>query len=252
MKVPLQLRTCAVGFKDTRARRWQGFSASEQPTCFVICVRFICPQNNFTAFLQLLPVLVLILISVFTQMMATNPPYSLFYKPWVRHRGSLELPSFIFFFLCVYCYWVTPLYAGISGPWGWWCPGKRSTWASLITLTNGLKRNTRERRWTSWRRRSRATTSSTCRTAAGRRSSRVSQRSLRVFTSPHTGISGTAILNVLQIIYLSSYICPPAFISPCIFLESDQDNDNLWAPCTPYSIITPLSGGKCLLVAWQL
>ncbi|TKS83017.1 DnaJ -like protein subfamily B member 14 [Collichthys lucidus] len=34
-----------------------------------------------TAFLQLLPVLVLILISVFTQMMATNPPYSLFYKP---------------------------------------------------------------------------------------------------------------------------------------------------------------------------
>ncbi|MEQ2165408.1 hypothetical protein GOODEAATRI_016534 [Goodea atripinnis] len=30
---------------------------------------------------QLLPVLVLILISVFTQMMATNPPYSLFYKP---------------------------------------------------------------------------------------------------------------------------------------------------------------------------
>ncbi|XP_056449782.1 dnaJ homolog subfamily C member 18-like [Gadus chalcogrammus] len=38
-------------------------------------------QNTFTAFLQLLPVLVLILISVFTQMMATNPPYSLFYKP---------------------------------------------------------------------------------------------------------------------------------------------------------------------------
>ncbi|XP_048022100.1 dnaJ homolog subfamily C member 18 isoform X2 [Chanodichthys erythropterus] len=38
-------------------------------------------QNNFTALLQLLPVLVLILISVFTQLMATNPPYSLFYKP---------------------------------------------------------------------------------------------------------------------------------------------------------------------------
>ncbi|XP_023654023.1 dnaJ homolog subfamily C member 18-like [Paramormyrops kingsleyae] len=38
-------------------------------------------QNTFTAFLQLLPVLVLILISVFTQLMATNPPYSLFYKP---------------------------------------------------------------------------------------------------------------------------------------------------------------------------
>lgn len=38
-------------------------------------------QNTFTALLQLLPVLVLILISVFTQMMASTPPYSLFYKP---------------------------------------------------------------------------------------------------------------------------------------------------------------------------
>ncbi|XP_036823486.1 dnaJ homolog subfamily B member 14 isoform X3 [Oncorhynchus mykiss] len=38
-------------------------------------------QNTFTAFLQLLPVLVLILISVVTQLMATNPPYGLFYKP---------------------------------------------------------------------------------------------------------------------------------------------------------------------------
>lgn len=38
-------------------------------------------KNNFTPLLQLLPVLVLIVISVFTQLMATNPPYSLFYKP---------------------------------------------------------------------------------------------------------------------------------------------------------------------------
>ncbi|XP_060941520.1 dnaJ homolog subfamily C member 18 [Limanda limanda] len=38
-------------------------------------------QNTFTALLQLLPVLVLILISVFTQMMASTPPFSLFYKP---------------------------------------------------------------------------------------------------------------------------------------------------------------------------
>ncbi|KAA0720199.1 DnaJ -like protein subfamily C member 18 [Triplophysa tibetana] len=52
-------------------------------------------QNNFTALLQLLPVLVLILISVFTQLMATNPPYSLSYKPSMglvvsretQHRG---------------------------------------------------------------------------------------------------------------------------------------------------------------------
>ncbi|KAJ8405439.1 hypothetical protein AAFF_G00319120 [Aldrovandia affinis] len=38
-------------------------------------------QNTFTAFLQLVPVLVLILTSVVTQLMHTNPPYSLFYKP---------------------------------------------------------------------------------------------------------------------------------------------------------------------------
>lgn len=59
-----------------------------QPTCsirlFIIIAGFIFPQNTFTALLQLLPVLMLILISVFTQMMATNPPYSLFYKPWAE------------------------------------------------------------------------------------------------------------------------------------------------------------------------
>ncbi|XP_076024618.1 dnaJ homolog subfamily C member 18 isoform X1 [Genypterus blacodes] len=47
-------------------------------------------QNTFTALLQLLPVLVLILISVFTQMMATNPPYSLFYKPAMGLVVSME------------------------------------------------------------------------------------------------------------------------------------------------------------------
>lgn len=47
----------------------------------LILIYCLCFQNTFTAFLQLLPVLVLILISVVTQMMATNPPYSIFYKP---------------------------------------------------------------------------------------------------------------------------------------------------------------------------
>ncbi|KAJ8266141.1 hypothetical protein GJAV_G00126380 [Gymnothorax javanicus] len=47
-------------------------------------------QNTFTAFLQLLPVLVLILISVVTQLMATNPPYSLFYKPSLGLTVSRE------------------------------------------------------------------------------------------------------------------------------------------------------------------
>lgn len=57
-------------------------------------------QNSFTAFLQLLPVLVLILISVFTQLMASNPPYSLFYKPAMglvvsRDTQNLGVPYYV-------------------------------------------------------------------------------------------------------------------------------------------------------------
>ncbi|KAJ8348832.1 hypothetical protein SKAU_G00274210 [Synaphobranchus kaupii] len=57
-------------------------------------------QNTFTAFLQLLPVLVLILISVLTQLMATNPPYSLFYKPSMglvvsRETQNMGVPYYV-------------------------------------------------------------------------------------------------------------------------------------------------------------
>lgn len=57
-------------------------------------------QNTFTPFLQLLPVLVLILISVVTQMMATNPPYSLFYKPSIglvvsRETQHMGVPYYV-------------------------------------------------------------------------------------------------------------------------------------------------------------
>ncbi|XP_006632018.2 dnaJ homolog subfamily C member 18 [Lepisosteus oculatus] len=57
-------------------------------------------QNTFTAFLQLLPVLVLILISVVTQLMASNPPYSLFYKPSLglvvsRETQHLGVPYYV-------------------------------------------------------------------------------------------------------------------------------------------------------------
>lgn len=37
-------------------------------------------QTTYSAFIQLLPVLVIVIISVITQLLATNPPYSLFYK----------------------------------------------------------------------------------------------------------------------------------------------------------------------------
>ncbi|XP_026878473.2 dnaJ homolog subfamily C member 18 isoform X1 [Electrophorus electricus] len=57
-------------------------------------------QNTFTAVLQLLPVLVLILISVVTQLMATNPPYSLFYKPSMglvvsRETQHMGIPYYV-------------------------------------------------------------------------------------------------------------------------------------------------------------
>ncbi|KAK1882650.1 DnaJ like subfamily B member 14 [Dissostichus eleginoides] len=57
-------------------------------------------QNTFTALLQLLPVLVLILISVFTQMMATNPAFSLFYKPAIglvvsRETQHMGVPYYV-------------------------------------------------------------------------------------------------------------------------------------------------------------
>ncbi|XP_074068992.1 dnaJ homolog subfamily C member 18 isoform X2 [Macrotis lagotis] len=48
------------------------------------------PQNMYSAFLQLLPVLVIVIISVITQLMATNPPYSLFYKSSMGHTISRE------------------------------------------------------------------------------------------------------------------------------------------------------------------
>ncbi|KPP61832.1 dnaJsubfamily C member 18-like, partial [Scleropages formosus] len=57
-------------------------------------------QNSYTALLPLLPVLGLILISVVTQLMHTNPPYSLFYKPTMglvvsRETQNLGVPYYV-------------------------------------------------------------------------------------------------------------------------------------------------------------
>ncbi|XP_009075503.1 PREDICTED: dnaJ homolog subfamily C member 18, partial [Acanthisitta chloris] len=48
------------------------------------------PQNSYSAFLQLMPVFIIIIVSVVTQLMATNPPYSLFYKSSIGHVISRE------------------------------------------------------------------------------------------------------------------------------------------------------------------
>ncbi|XP_064017548.1 dnaJ homolog subfamily C member 18 isoform X2 [Pogoniulus pusillus] len=48
------------------------------------------PQNSYSAFLQLMPVFIIIVVSVITQLMATNPPYSLFYKSSIGHVVSRE------------------------------------------------------------------------------------------------------------------------------------------------------------------
>ncbi|NXN68050.1 DJC18 protein, partial [Himantopus himantopus] len=48
------------------------------------------PQNSYAAFIQLMPVFIIIVVSVITQLMATNPPYSLFYKSSIGHVISRE------------------------------------------------------------------------------------------------------------------------------------------------------------------
>ncbi|NWW95150.1 DJC18 protein, partial [Rhynochetos jubatus] len=48
------------------------------------------PQNSYSAFIQLMPVFIIIVVSVITQLMATNPPYSLFYKSSIGHVVSRE------------------------------------------------------------------------------------------------------------------------------------------------------------------
>ncbi|XP_043408667.1 dnaJ homolog subfamily C member 18 isoform X2 [Chelonia mydas] len=58
------------------------------------------PQNTYSAFIQLLPVLVIIVVSVITQLMATNPPYSLFYKSSIGHTipretQNLQVPYYV-------------------------------------------------------------------------------------------------------------------------------------------------------------
>ncbi|KAF4015144.1 hypothetical protein G4228_005890 [Cervus hanglu yarkandensis] len=58
------------------------------------------PQTTYSAFIQLLPVLVIVIISVITQLLAANPPYSLFYKSTLGHTISretqnLQVPYFV-------------------------------------------------------------------------------------------------------------------------------------------------------------
>ncbi|KAF1458785.1 hypothetical protein FQV08_0001068, partial [Pygoscelis antarcticus] len=58
------------------------------------------PQNSYSAFIQLMPVFIIIIVSVITQLMATNPPYSLFYKSSIGHvigreTENLQVPYYV-------------------------------------------------------------------------------------------------------------------------------------------------------------
>ncbi|XP_054856311.1 dnaJ homolog subfamily C member 18 [Eublepharis macularius] len=58
------------------------------------------PQNTYSAFIQLLPVFIIIIVSIVTQLMATNPPYSLFFKSnlghtVVRETQNLQVPYYV-------------------------------------------------------------------------------------------------------------------------------------------------------------
>ncbi|KYO39207.1 dnaJ-like protein subfamily C member 18 [Alligator mississippiensis] len=58
------------------------------------------PQNTYSAFIQLMPVFIIIVVSVITQLMATNPPFSLFYKSSIGHvvgreTQNLQVPYYV-------------------------------------------------------------------------------------------------------------------------------------------------------------
>uniref|UniRef100_T1E5X3 DnaJ subfamily C member 18-like protein n=1 Tax=Crotalus horridus TaxID=35024 RepID=T1E5X3_CROHD len=60
----------------------------------------IRPQNTYSAFIHLLPVFIIIAVSIVTQLMATNPPYSLFFKSSlghtvIRETQNLQVPYYV-------------------------------------------------------------------------------------------------------------------------------------------------------------
>uniref|UniRef100_UPI00398F8D15 dnaJ homolog subfamily C member 18 n=1 Tax=Pristiophorus japonicus TaxID=55135 RepID=UPI00398F8D15 len=51
-------------------------------------------QGTYSAFVQLLPVFILVFVSLLAQLMVTNPPYSLYYKPSLGHVLPRETEHF--------------------------------------------------------------------------------------------------------------------------------------------------------------
>lgn len=51
--------------------------------CCIICnqILFLSFQGGLALFVQLMPILILIIVSALSQMMVTQPPYSLSYRP---------------------------------------------------------------------------------------------------------------------------------------------------------------------------
>lgn len=44
----------------------------------------VCVQGGFSMFIQLMPIVVLILVSILSQLMVSTPPYSLYSRPYVH------------------------------------------------------------------------------------------------------------------------------------------------------------------------
>lgn len=55
----------------------------------------LCLQGGFSMFIQLMPVVVLILVSLLSQMMVSPPPYSLYSRPYVNESACCSLSSVI-------------------------------------------------------------------------------------------------------------------------------------------------------------
>ncbi|XP_032824907.1 dnaJ homolog subfamily B member 12-like isoform X1 [Petromyzon marinus] len=57
-------------------------------------------QGGFTMFVQLLPIFILVIVSIISQLMVSNPPYSLSYRPGLghteaRHTMQLGVPYYV-------------------------------------------------------------------------------------------------------------------------------------------------------------
>lgn len=149
------LRRCFIGVS----------TVGNQP----LCVRL---QGGFSMFIQLMPIVVLILVSLLSQMLVSPPPYSLYSRPYVHDFGCCSLMSAILIQLVEISATANTLPPpGLQGRlWN----GRLKTFMWTTTWPETSSPSTRPRRCNRLRKTWRRTTCLTSEITAGRRDRRVS------------------------------------------------------------------------------